>query len=70
MKVQIKVIGTDNHLQCLTRCKNEDMVPRTLRIRLQPQILDTNAEFLIKWEEAYVQFGRSLVDLLRQYWEN
>lgn len=68
-KLHIKLTRTQHHHDYLQHCLSSDTVPRTLRTLIKPQIPDTTAHFLVKWEEAHLNFGRSLVKLLTEYWE-
>lgn len=67
-KFHIKAGWTTNHIEYLERCRQ--LVPKTFHIKIQAQILDTNSNFLIKWEAAYMNFVCTLVKLLHGYWKD
>ena len=54
-KLYLKKLRTDSHLKYITRCKNQDTIPKTLCVRLTPQIPDTNPIFLVQWLKHYIQ---------------
>jgi hypothetical protein len=69
-KLHMKLHRTKNHAAYLERCCTQDIIPKTLRVKIIPQIPDSTAAFLLKWEEAHLNFSRSLIRLLSEYWNN
>lgn len=69
-KLNVKLIRSEQHHQYLNKCLSRDIVPKTLRSTIQPQVPDTTPKFVRKWEEAQLIHGRSLVKLLATYWED
>lgn len=69
-KLNVKLVRCEQHKAYLTRCETRDMVPKTLKSNIQPQVPDTTPEFLFEWEDAQLEFGRTLVKLLIKYWNN
>ncbi|XP_062617398.1 uncharacterized protein LOC134279072 [Saccostrea cucullata] len=67
-KLHIKLQRTKSHAAYLHKCQQQDLIPKTLRAKIIPQIPDSNALFLLKWEEAHLNFSRSLIRLLYEYW--
>ena len=68
-KLNVKLVRCEQHKKYLKRCQQRDMVPKTLRSSIMPQVPDTTPDFLLKWEAAQLEYGRTLVKLLIEYWE-
>ncbi|CAC5378318.1 unnamed protein product [Mytilus coruscus] len=68
-KLNVKLVRCQQHHMYLNKCKNKDTIPKTLRVNIKPQVPDTTPRFLIKWETAHIEFSRTLVGLLQEYWK-
>ncbi|CAC5391410.1 unnamed protein product [Mytilus coruscus] len=69
-ELNVKLINGQQHYQYSNKCLSRDIVPKTLRSTIQPQVPDTTPKFPRHWEQAQLNHGRSLVKLLANYWED
>jgi hypothetical protein len=69
-KLNIQRTRTEHHINYLQKCITTKSVPRALRVNLTPQVPVISSTLQIKWEEAHIEFGNKLCEILLQYWEN
>ena len=69
-KLRIQLTRTKRHINYLTKCDKDKIVPRSLRVNLIPQVPVINSVLQLKWEEAQLNFVYSLTKILLEYWGN
>ena len=69
-KLRISEFKCDNHIEFLSRCESRNFIPKGLnQNKTQPQTPTFPTRFLIQWETAHQQFGKSLTKILLDYWK-
>lgn len=69
-KLNIQLTRTDHHINYLKKCDRLKSIPKSLRINLTPQVPVVSSALQLKWEEAILNFGLTLTNILLEYWEN
>lgn len=69
-KLNIQLTRTEHHIGYLEKCISNKSIPRSLRVNLTPQVPVITSILQIKWEEAIINFGTNLTEILLEYWQN
>ena len=68
-KLSIQMTRTDHYINYLKKCERTKTIPKALRVTLTPQVLVVNSLLQLKWEQAQIDFGLTLTQILLDYWE-
>ena len=68
-KFHIQRTRTNHHIKYLRKCVENRMIPKALRVNIIPQVPVISSALQLQWEEAQLNFGYSLTNILLDYWE-
>ena len=60
---------TNHHIKYLQKCVENKLIPKALRVNIIPQVPVISSALQLQWEEAQLNFGYSLTNILLDYWE-
>jgi hypothetical protein len=66
--IKLRQARSEHHLALVDKAIAEGVVLNGLRREVRPQIPDQPIDLVIKWEQAHLDFGRKLQELLQGYW--
>jgi hypothetical protein len=68
--IQLRYTRSLHHLKVVNKAIEEGSVLNGLRRDIRPQVPDQPIDFVLKWEQAHLDFGLKLQRLLQEYWVN
>ena len=66
--IQLRLTRSEHHIKVVNKAIEEGSVLNGLRRDIRPQVPDQPIDFILKWEQAHLDFGRKLQQLLKEYW--
>ena len=68
--IQLRHTRSEHHFSVVSKAITEGTVLTGLRTDVRPQVPDQPIEFVLKWEQAHLDFGLKLQGLLKEYWQD
>ena len=66
--IRLRQTRSQHHLELIDKAISDGVVLNGLRREVRPQIPDQPIDLVIKWEQAHLDFGLKLQQLLQEYW--